>query len=984
MRFPARLLLCVAFVGACSNSGNDGDGGRSGGGSGRSGSGGEGASSGSGGAGMGGAGMGGAGMGGAGMGGAGTSGAGMGGGMMPPVVMECPGAPAPAAGCTVTAGDASKLLVGTVLTPGMVFHGGKVLVDAAGVISCVGCDCAAGGATQIVCPSGVISPGLINTHDHITYTQNSPGTDSGERYEQRHDWRRGLRGHTSLPAPGGASQVQVQWGELRFLFGGSTSIVGSGSAPGFLRNLDKSAQEGLNHTAVHFETFPLGDTGGQQLTSGCGYNFTSTAANIANDRSFEPHIAEGIDQAAHNEFVCASSMDGGGQDLVQPQSAFIHAVGLLARDYGAMAVDNTGLIWSPRSNVRLYGDTAQVTTAARLGVQIALGTDWTPSGSMSLLRELKCADLLNQTYYDHFFTDESLWMMVTANAAAITATDDAIGILAAGRTADIAIFDGSARADHRAVIEAEAKDVLLVLRTGKVLYGDAATVDAVAPGCDHVDVCGAMKSACVMGEVNMSYDQLKTAAGASNYPAFFCGTPDNEPTCVPKRPASVSGSTIYTGQPSATDADGDGIPDAMDNCPRVFNPVRPLDGGMQADADGDGMGDPCDPCPLNMGSMCTLPNPDDSDGDGVANAMDNCPMQPNPAQDDMDMDGKGDACDACPMQANPGMAGCSFTIPQVRNPAAAGHPAVQSRVTVSGVVTALKTLPAGGRSMGFWIEDPTANEFGGLMVFTGATAPAVAVGNTVTVTGTYEEYMGITELTTPTVMVTDMGTTLPATIPHVVMPAEIATGGARRAPRGHARPHQHGGRDERQPRRADGVRRVRGHGQPARGRLHPRRRRQQHDARLRGRNDVHVDHRHRVLLVQQRQDPPAHRRRRRHAVALPRLPARRGLTPDKWRHPGSGRNFRRAGTCAALRSRRAPIAARPVRLHRAPGLQPINAAGRAVSRRHERRGAAARAGPHAGARRAPARRTHAVERRDLRPAWQQARTPRREGEPAGR
>ena len=65
-----------------------------------------------------------------------------------------------------------------------------------------------------------------------------------------------------------------------------------------------------------------------------------------------------------------------------------------------MATHGTGLIWSPRSNITLYGDTARVTIASRLGVNIALGTDWMPSGSMNLLRELKCADSFNTTYLD--------------------------------------------------------------------------------------------------------------------------------------------------------------------------------------------------------------------------------------------------------------------------------------------------------------------------------------------------------------------------------------------------------------------------------------------------------------------------------------------------------------------------------------------------------------------------------------------------------
>ena len=49
---------------------------------------------------------------------------------------------------------------------------------------------------MITCPDGAISPGLINTHDHITFTQNPPYTDTGERYEHRHEWRKGLDGHT--------------------------------------------------------------------------------------------------------------------------------------------------------------------------------------------------------------------------------------------------------------------------------------------------------------------------------------------------------------------------------------------------------------------------------------------------------------------------------------------------------------------------------------------------------------------------------------------------------------------------------------------------------------------------------------------------------------------------------------------------------------------------------------------------------------------
>src|SRR5262249_6075964 len=155
--------------------------------------------------------------------------------------------------------------------------------------------------------------------------------------------------------------------------------------------------------------------------------------------------------------------------------------------------------------------------------------------------------------YDHFFTDEDLWKMVTSAAAVATGTDDVLGRLEAGQVADIAVFDGQKHADYRAVLAAEPDDVVLVLRGGKPLYGDAALVSSLgATGCDPLDVCGRGKSVCVMSEVGKTLDALRTAAGSA-YGLFFCGTPDGEPTCVPSRRASVAGSTVYTGQPSAAD-----------------------------------------------------------------------------------------------------------------------------------------------------------------------------------------------------------------------------------------------------------------------------------------------------------------------------------------------------------------------------------------------------------------------------------------------
>jgi len=80
------------------------------------------------------------------------------------------------------------------------------------------------------------------------------------------------------------------------------------------------------------------------------------------------------------------------------------------------------------------------------------------------------------------------------------------------------------------------------------------------------------------------------------------------------------------------DTDGDGIPDANDNCPTIPNP-------SQVDSDSDGFGDACDICPGFNDNV-------DTDGDGVPDGCDICPG----FDDSVDSDGDGvpDGCDICP------------------------------------------------------------------------------------------------------------------------------------------------------------------------------------------------------------------------------------------------------------------------------------------------------------------------------------------------
>ena len=79
-------------------------------------------------------------------------------------------------------------------------------------------------------------------------------------------------------------------------------------------------------------------------------------------------------------------------------------------------------MWSPQSNLRLYGETTLAAQALEAGMTVGLGADWLPSGSLSLLAEMKVAR--QQLWIQGFDVPaDKLVAMVTSEAAAIAGLD---------------------------------------------------------------------------------------------------------------------------------------------------------------------------------------------------------------------------------------------------------------------------------------------------------------------------------------------------------------------------------------------------------------------------------------------------------------------------------------------------------------------------------------------------------------------------------
>jgi hypothetical protein len=355
-------------------------------------------------------------------------------------------------------------------------------------------------------------------------------------------------------------------------------------------------------------------------------------------------------------------------------------------------------------------------------------------------RELACADTLNKTYYNNQLSDKTLWMMATINAAIATGTDDVLGSLEVGKTADIAVYDGTVASHYRAIIEMGPEGAALVLRNGEPLYGEPAIVTATGRTCEAVDVCGAERALCSQEEYGLSFSDIQSAV-PSAYPAYFCAdVPTDEPTCTPSHPGQ------FTGETTDDDIDGDGIANDEDNCPATFNPIRPIDGNVQTDADGDGDGDACDETAL----------PADLDGDGTANADDNCPFIANVDQADGDADNRGDACDKCPDIPNP-----DSICPETVSAATIEQIRTDSSINEGDKVSVLGVVVTGIGDSGFTIQDPSDsdNRYCGLYIYQ-SSGITVKIGDNINLTGYVGDYFGEAQLQDPEVTASGSSATI--------------------------------------------------------------------------------------------------------------------------------------------------------------------------------------------------------------------------------
>jgi len=430
----------------------------------------------------------------------------------------------------VQVGAGGFLLRGTVLTPSGPLDPGEVLFIG-NTIVCVAANCSghslAGGVT-IIDTHEIISPGLIDGHNHLTYNF-LPEWVAPHLYDSRDVWvdEPSYEAHVAPFADGRNLNERVcpaaKWGELRSLIHGTTTVQGQSFQRSCLNRLVRNADHyhglGYNHLGTSIAS-PA------DMNTNDGIKLAERFAKVDNPTTrYAIHMCEGLrgsnmaiefdswagrdprTQLARHQGLSLLAYDGtythpttgaATSLFYRGVAVLIHSMILTEPQLQEVKATDSFVVWSPSSNLVLYGATAPIARMLELNLTIGIGPDWTPSGEDELLSEMRFAVRHGRTEGINALTYERIWRMATSDGAEVLGFGDALGSLEIDYRADIAVFGRTGADPYQAVIESRAKDVRLVFIDGLAYFGDLALMDDVALNdvCDVMDACGKDKFLC--------------------------------------------------------------------------------------------------------------------------------------------------------------------------------------------------------------------------------------------------------------------------------------------------------------------------------------------------------------------------------------------------------------------------------------------------------------------------------------------------------
>ncbi|HEY1300447.1 MAG TPA: amidohydrolase family protein [Stellaceae bacterium] len=330
-----------------------------------------------------------------------------------------------------------------------------------------------GFADATVLPAaGTIFPGLIELHNHLSYNALTMWAVP-RKFADRGQWQDNAQYKRRVTGPMGTIArsndphllaALVRYVETKCLLGGVTSSQGISLQSEHLSAYYRGAMRVVEDPAEH--GFPKASTHIPDVEAADWAQFKRVLGRAS---CLLLHLSEGLDNKARDAFLALRNDQG--QWAISPALTGIHCAGLRPEDFAVLAQHGGAMVWSPLSNLLLYGGTTNVAAAREADVPIGLGSDWSPTGSKNLLNELKVAKAVGEVG-GLGFADRDLVAMATRVPASIVKWGALVGSLEPGKRADLIVVDCPNGTDpYAGLIRAREIDIRLVMIDGRPVVG---------------------------------------------------------------------------------------------------------------------------------------------------------------------------------------------------------------------------------------------------------------------------------------------------------------------------------------------------------------------------------------------------------------------------------------------------------------------------------------------------------------------------------
>jgi hypothetical protein len=200
------------------------------------------------------------------------------------------------------------------------------------------------------------------------------------------------------------------------------------------------------------------------------------ARAVERDWPYITHLEEGFDMEAQ---------DGVGilerSGCLTEHDLLIHCIGFSDEDIRKVKKAGASVSWCPASNMLMFNTTCKIRKLLAAGVNVALGTDSTHTGSVNTLAEMKYAREIYRQFYGEELPAATLFDMVTGNAAKAFRIQGRTGSLEPGKLADIAVFRRRHDDAYENLAQAGPEDLELLVIGGIPVLGLASVYGDLIP-----------------------------------------------------------------------------------------------------------------------------------------------------------------------------------------------------------------------------------------------------------------------------------------------------------------------------------------------------------------------------------------------------------------------------------------------------------------------------------------------------------------------